>query len=122
MGAKRVARFVLVVAALAIGATLARRWPREQVVHYVLGDGAPRVEEVDARWAEADKGDDWARETQFRYARGQAPRVVTHEPRLPNGDYSVEIDVVGERGMTRLRRRVTLGGGVTAIDLATALR
>jgi hypothetical protein len=62
------------------------------------------------------------REASFRYASGTAPRVVTHEPRLPDGDYTVEIEVVEDSAHSLLRRRVTLAGGVTSIDLARVLR
>jgi hypothetical protein len=127
MGRQRIGRLVLLVVALSAAmafAALSRRWPKDQTVHYVLGDGAPRVEEVDARWAEGAHGGDWTREASFRYAPGQAPRVITHEPRLANGDYTVEIKIVAtrcEEQTSVVRRHVVLGGGVTSIDLASSL-
>ena len=66
-------------------------------------------------------GEDWTREASFRYAPGQAPRIVTHEPRLPDGDYTVEIDIAASNERATLRRRVTLGGGSTSIDLSQAV-
>jgi hypothetical protein len=121
------ARLVVPAAAIAVAAVLSRSWPKDQTVHYVLGDGAARVEELDARWAsEKDADDAWLREVDFRYEPGKAPRVVTHEPRLANGEYTVEIAIVAanERGTpqgvstARVRRHVVLGGGVTNIQLA----
>jgi hypothetical protein len=112
-------RLLLLGAALVVALVLGRQWPKEQTVHYVLGESAPRVVELDARYASAGEGEDWTREASFRYAVGLAPRVVTHEPSLPDGDYTVEIDVVGDKDRSRVRRRVTLtGGGSTSIDLA----
>jgi len=124
MGRQRIGRLVLLVAALSAAmafAALSRRWPKDQTVHYVLGDGAPRVEEVDARWAEGAHGGDWTREASFRYPPGRAPRVVTHEPRLPDGDYTVEIEIIAASMHTRVVRHIVLGGGVTSIDLAAAV-
>jgi hypothetical protein len=122
MRRKRLAGLALLAAALAVGVTAQKRWPREQIVQYVLGDEASLVRRVDARWAEADKGDDWTHEASFRYAVGEAPRIVTHAPRLPDGDYTVEIELA-EGGVPRLvRRRVTLAGGVTSIDIAGVRR
>ncbi len=121
MDRRRVLRLVLLGGGVAVALALGKAWPREQTVHYVLGDAAGRVEEVDARWAQAAAAEDWAREASFRYAPGQAPRVVTHEPRLPDGDYTVEIDIVASRERTRVRRRVTLAGGSTSIELAQAV-
>jgi hypothetical protein len=131
MDPKRLLRFALLAGALVVGGKLLQHAPRDQVVHYVLGDTAVQVQEVDARWRELPDGphkseaeappdstDDWTRTASFRYAPGQAPRVVTHEPRLPNGDYMVEIEIVGEGKERTVRREVTLAGGVTSIDLA----
>jgi hypothetical protein len=130
MDRKRLLRFSLLAGALVVSGTLLRHAPRDQVVHYVLGDSASHVQEVDARWKEMAGGplksgdaldpatDDWTRTASFRYAPGRAPRVVTHEPRLPNGDYMVEIEIVGDGKQSIVRREVTLTGGVTSIDLA----
>jgi hypothetical protein len=133
----RIARLFLVAAVVGVALLLGRSWPREQTVHYVLGNAAQRVEELDARWARA--GDDpdsggWTRETRFRYEPGEAPRVVTHEPRLPDGEYTVEIEIVAQRernigrrpdesgrNVNVVRRRVALAGGATQIDLGPSV-
>jgi hypothetical protein len=119
---RRLARLGLAAAALAVAMTLAPKWPNEQTVHYVLGNAAARVEEIDARWGPSDREpEDWTRDASFRYAAGRAPRVVTHQPRLPDGDYTVQIEIVSARERSVVERHVTLGGGVTSIDLATAV-
>jgi hypothetical protein len=153
------ARLAVPAAAIAVAAVLSRSWPKDQTVHYVLGDGASRVEELDARWASGkddadgtspaspgrgqdqdgtspaspgrgqDKDDTWLREVAYRYEPGKAPRVVTHEPRLANGEYTVEIEIVAANeggsppgvSTTRVRRHVVLGGGVTSIELARSV-
>ena len=125
MDRKRLLRLLLLGAALVVAMVLARHWPKEQTVHYVLGDGAARVEEVDARWAAgtSTSSEDWTREATFRYAPGQAPRIVTQEPRLPDGDYTVEIEIASASAARNVvRRNVTLtGGGSTSIDLADSV-
>ncbi|HEX8795060.1 MAG TPA: hypothetical protein VF765_29135 [Polyangiaceae bacterium] len=126
MDRKRLLRLLFLAAGLAVAMLLARHWPKEQTVHYVLGDGAARVEEVDARWAQRDEArasEDWTREATFRYAPGQAPRIVTHEPRLPDGDYTVEIEIASaSTARNVVRRNVTLSGsGSTSIDLADSV-
>jgi hypothetical protein len=127
MDRKRLIRFAFLAVGLAIALLLGRTWPKEQTVHYVLGDAAPRVEEVDARWAEgrtdrrAAGNEDWVREATFRYAPGAAPRVVTHEPRMPDGEYTVELEIVASNAKNVVTRRVRLEGGVTTIDLAPSV-
>jgi hypothetical protein len=124
---QRALRMLALAAVLMIGLYFARQWPKDQTVHYVLGDAAPRVEEVDARWAPGIAAtEDWTREASFRYAPGKAPRIVTHEPRLPDGDYTVEIDIVAaneahEKNEVVVRKHVILGGGATSIQLADAV-
>jgi hypothetical protein len=114
-----VARLLLPAAALAVAAVLSREWPEPQTVHHVLGDGATRVQEVDARWEKGQGPDDVLREATFHYAPGQAPRVVTHEPRLANGEYTVEIEITAQNDQrSTVTRHVLLAGGVTDIELA----
>jgi hypothetical protein len=123
MDRKRVARLLFLAVGLMLALYLARSWPRDQTVHYVLGDAAPRVEEVDARWMAGASGssEDWTRQATFHYAAGKAPRIVTHEPRLPDGDYTVEIDIASASERSTVRRHVTLSGGATSIELAGAV-
>lgn len=126
MDRKRFAHLFLLAAALAVALMLLRHWPKDQTIHYVLGNAAPHVEELDARWAPVSgKGDvpgeeHWAREVTYHYAPGQAPRVVTHEPRLADGDYLVEVELVAdETHESVVREHVMLSGGVTQIELAS---
>jgi hypothetical protein len=125
MERSRAAKLVLLAAGLGVAALLARgelSIPREQTIRYVLGDGAQRVAELDARWTPPGKSEDWTRAATFRYAPGQAPSVITHEPRLPNGDYDVEIEIVASDGTDAIdHRHVQLSGGTTSIDLARAV-
>lgn len=132
MDRKRAARLVLLAAGLGVAALVARgevAVPRDQSIRYVLGDGAARVQQLEARWAPpgAAKAEDWTRAATFRYAPGQAPSVITHEPKLPNGDYDVQIEIVasesgGTEPVTRvIDRHVQLAGGTTSIDLARAV-
>ena len=106
---------------LAIAAVVARKWPKDQTVHFMLGTAAPRVQELEARYAPGIGSDDWVREATFRWDPGQAPRVVTHEARLPDGDYTVEIEIKGDGGPAVVRKKVTLSGGSTSIELAEAI-
>ena len=124
---KRALRMLVLAGVLMVALYFARQWPKDQTVHYVLGDAATRVEEVDARWAPGIAAtEDWTREASFRYAPGKAPRIVTHEPRLADGDYTVEIEIVAanvahEKNGVIVRKHVVLGGGATSIQLADAV-
>ena len=112
---------VVLMGILGGGAMLAKRFPHDQTVHYMLGSAAPRVEELEARWAPGVASDDWVRQTTYRYEPGQAPRVVTQEERLADGDYTVEIEIKSDAGPAIIRKKVTLTGGSTSIELAEVI-
>ena len=118
MHGERLAPLVLLGAALVATLMFPHAWPHDQTIHYVLGDRAAHVERVDARWKAQEDPDESVREVSFRYAPGTAPRIVTYEPRLSNGGYTVDVDIVADGRPTRYVRRVLLGGGVTSIDLS----
>jgi hypothetical protein len=120
---RRIARIVVLVAVVALYFTFASRWPKENVVHVVLGAAAPQVTELDLRYAPATKNgpmvEDWTREAKFSFPDGSAPRVVTHEPRIADGDYVVEIEILkASHAIVRSQRRVSLAGGTTSIDVS----
>ena len=126
MDLRRLAPLALLVPAVAAGATLKPRWPKDQSIHYALGDASQRVEELDARWALArdtrDKSaDEWSREATFRYAPGAAPRTVAHTARLADGDYVAEIEIKAGGHTAIVQRKVTLEGGSTTLDLAAVV-
>ncbi len=119
---RRVAPFLLLVAAFAVYAVLKPSLPHDQIVHIVLGNAAPRVEELTLRYGTSKE---WAREVTFHYSPpplgSGAPRVVTHDPRLPDGVFTVEIEVVTRNDRAKIQREVTLGGGTASIDVSQAV-
>jgi hypothetical protein len=120
VGAKRrLARILLVLAAVGVFLVLSHNWPRDQTVHVVLGDAAPRVVEV--RVAYGSRGEDSSRGASFHFAKGTAPRIVTHEPKLPDGDYMIQIDLATGESKDQhaaIERHVTLQGGTVSIDVS----
>jgi len=122
-GARRSTLLVLAAIAAAVVFLIGPAWPKDQSIHVVLGDSAGIVDGVRLRYARADGSDDPVRdeplrEVALRYAPGQAPRIVSHEARLPDGDYRVELDVEGGGRVSTIARRIHLGGGSTSIDVS----
>lgn len=119
--------------ALAVGAPLLGNVPREQQVRIVLGAAAPSVQEVRLRYAERaqrlpvdprgpEESQKWLREVTFRYPKGQAPRVLVHRPPLPDGEYDIEIDVLGPENPATIERHGTFTGDPLTLDVAETLR
>jgi hypothetical protein len=106
----------------AVYLSLAPKWPQDQHLRVVLGDDAPRIESVRLRCGKDGEGE-WMREVTFRYAKGEAPRIVSYEPRLANGDYLVEIELETDDARVRTTdRQMKLAGGTTSIDLSRTSR
>lgn len=94
---KALARVVLLLGALGIGAFLLRAAPREVTLVYGLPPGeAPARLEVDVR-----RGGELVRHAEIRVPGGA--RDVRHPMRLPDGDYQVVVragPAVFERAVT----------------------
>jgi len=108
---------LLLFGALGVGAyfLLAPKFPKDQSVNVVLGDGAASVTEVRLHYG-SDKEADLARDVSLAFEKGKAPRVVHHEARLPDGDYVVSVEVHGEHTFTKERRVHLESGSTTQIE------
>jgi hypothetical protein len=111
------------LAVLALGLTaamyLGARSPKEQHVRLMLGDAAPQVTQLEVRYVR--EADEVVRQARFSFAPGQAPRVVAHEPSLPDGDYRIVVDIDLTEGHREIERRVTLSSGSTQLELGASL-
>ena len=110
---------LLVLGALGAGAwfVLAPRFPKDQSVNVILGDGARDVTDVRLHYTSASN-DELSRDVALHFELGKAPRVVHHEARLPDGEYDVAIEVTRARGVWSDQRHLRLSGGSTSIDVA----
>ena len=112
-------RILFLVFGLAVALYLGTQGPQEQHVRVVLGAAASEVTTLDLQYIAKDG--DVAREAHFTYPKGAAPRVVAHEPELPNGEYRLQIELDTHDGRRAIQRQVTLGGGSTQVDVSSAL-
>jgi len=100
------------------------KMPRDQAVRFSLGGRAADVRELGVRYEHANAReltDEAVREVSFRYPRGDAPRTVRHEPRLADGDYVLEIEVVTQESRATVKRNVSLAGAAITVDLEAAV-
>lgn len=93
--------------------------PQEQHLRVVLGAAAPDITGVGLQYV--GKDDEVVRDVHFAFAKGTAPRILSHEQKLPNGEYRIQIDVDARDVRRAVQRRVTLGGGSTQLDVSNAL-
>jgi hypothetical protein len=103
-----------------LAAYLTSRAPRDQHLSLVLGPASGEVTQLEVQYVAADG--DLARAARMTFDPGRAPRVLSLEPQLADGDYRLRIDLdTARQGRRSVERRVTLGGGTTQVDLAGAL-
>jgi len=115
----RMFKVVLLVLGLGIAAYVGKMGPHEQHVRIILGDQRWLVKAVDLEYVAEDG--EVARSAHFTYVAPDAPRIVAHEPQLPDGTYRLRIDVDTREGRRAVERQVTLGGGSTQVDISSAL-
>lgn len=115
----RLFKLALLAGGLGLAAYLAKATPHEQHLRFVLGNGAPDVTGVAIQYVSPEG--EIAREATLRYPEGGAPRVISHEPSLPDGDYRVRIELDTREGRRSVESRVTLGGGSTQVDVTHVL-
>lgn len=116
-------RRVLPLAILAAGgilaAVLASKGPREQHVRFVLGARAGDVTALEVQYL--GEAGEVAREAHLAFEPGRAPRVVAHEPTLPDGAYALRLALDTRAGRRSVEREVTLRAGTTSVDLSRVL-
>ncbi len=118
MSRRRPILVVLFVLALGGYWFLSPHLPKDQSVNVVLGDDAAGIQDVTLRYVAHGEAET-AREATFHF--DHAPRVVHHEPRLPDGDYDLSIELRGGAPAlsAHVDRRVSLSGGATtSVDVS----
>jgi hypothetical protein len=116
-GKKRRSPFVLLLLLVAVGLTIyvSEKAPKEQHVRFVVGPSAPRLVRL---LCEYEGPEGIARTADFTFDHGDAPRVIAHDPELPNGAYTLHLRVFSKEGQNTIERRVTLSQGTVSVDLA----
>lgn len=118
-GRRRLLPLALLVVGAAIAAYVGGKAPRQQHVRFVLGASATAVTGLDLQYV--GEGGEPVREAHLAFELGRAPRVVSHDPSLPDGPYRLRIDVDTREGRRSGERQVTLGGGTTSVDLSRVI-
>ncbi len=110
--------FLVLGSGALIAAYLSSKSPRDQHLRLVLGATARAAEVTGLEIQYLAEDGDLARDARMTFAAGEAPRVVSHEPQLADGDYRLRIDLDTREGRRSVERRVTLGGGTTQVDVS----
>lgn len=118
---RRIGSLVFLAFGLGVAMYLGQNGPQEQHVHVILNERAPIVTSVSLQYLGASG--DVASETTFHYAKGQAPRIVSHDPKIPSGDYKLRVDIdLAQPDLPESRKsvekQVTLKGGSAQVDLS----
>jgi hypothetical protein len=113
---RRIGSLAFLAVGLGIAWYLGQNGPQEQHVHVILNERAPLVTGVSLQYVAANG--DVANETSFHYSPGQAPRIVSHDPKIPSGDYKLKVDVDLPDSRKSVEKQVTLKGGSAQVDLS----
>ncbi len=113
-------RLLFLACGLGITFYLAARGPRAQHLRFVLGAAGSSVVDLEVQYLRMEDSE-VLREARLPYGPGGAPRVVAHDPELPDGLYRLRIEIETREGRRVVERQVTLSGGTTSVDLVPAL-
>ncbi|MFO0741184.1 MAG: hypothetical protein U0270_35115 [Labilithrix sp.] len=118
---RRIGSLVFLAFGLGVAMWLGQNGPQEQHVHVILNERAPIVTGVSLQYVGANG--DVANETSFHYRPGQAPRIVSHDPRIPSGEYRLRVDVDTTQADSpdsrkSVEKQVTLKGGSAQVDVS----
>jgi hypothetical protein len=108
--------FLVLGAGALIAGYISSKSPRDQHLRLVLGAQAADVTGLEIQYVAEDG--EVARDARMTFSLGEAPRIVSHEPQLADGDYRLRIDLDTREGRRSFERRVTLGGGTTQVDVS----
>lgn len=108
--------FFVAAAALLLFAFAGPKLPREQRLRVPLGANRPNVLEAHISWS-TTSGEP-LREATFAFPKGSAPEALIHELRLPDDTYDVDVEIVMLEGRTVSRKRVTVSGATTTLDVS----
>lgn len=109
--------FLFAAAGLVLFALAGPKVPRDQRLRVPLGAMRPTVREAHFSWS--SPSGEALREATFSFPIGGAPEALIHELRLPDGDYDVEVEIVLLEGRTVSRKRVTVSGATTTLDVSS---
>jgi hypothetical protein len=109
----------VLVAGGVLAVVLGSRVPRDQHVRFVLGGRSGDVTALEVQYV-TEEGE-VARETRMTFEPGRAPRIVAHDPSMPDGAYRLRIDLDTSQGRRSAERQVKLGSGTTSVDLSRVL-
>jgi hypothetical protein len=132
--------YLLLGLGVTVALIFAPKVPKDQSVRFVLGAAAARVTELEVRYARREDANaagggrgqgagplakshdeiEWLREATFHYTVGDAPRIVTHDLRLPAGEYLLEIEIATVSARATVERKAMLDG-TTSFDLSSAV-
>jgi hypothetical protein len=90
--------------------------PKDQRLRLLLGSRAKTASRVTLTWS-ATSGE-VLREATYSFPPGTAPEALIQELRLADGDYDLDVEIVTREGRTAERKRVTVRGATTTLDMS----
>jgi hypothetical protein len=108
---RRFVSLILLAGAAAAAASLLPHWPKERAVDFRIEEDTGSVVGLDVAWSRVD-GAGQAGEpmlgSSFRFAPGEAPKIIHTIVHLPDGSYALDITLERADRSASIQRRLTL--------------
>ena len=108
---RRIASIALVAGGVAVVLSLAPKTPKSRLVDFRIDEGAASVVRLDVSWSRLDEapGTEPVLGSSFRFAVGDAPKIIHTTVNLPDGSYALDITLERADRAVLLQRVVRLG-------------
>lgn len=107
---------IFVAGGIALYALFSGGVPKDQRLRLLLGPRAKTASRVTLTWS--TPSGEVLREATFSFPPGTAPEALIQELRLADGDYDLDVEIVTREGRTAERKRVTVRGATTTLDMS----
>lgn len=108
---RRFVSLILLAGAVGGAASVLPHWPKERTVDFRIEEDAGSVVALDVAWSRVDGGGQAGEPvfgSSFRFAPGEAPKIVHTTVHLPDGSYALDITLERADRSASIQRRLTL--------------
>jgi len=108
---RRFLSLILLAGGVAAAVSMLPHWPKERAIDFRIEEDTGSVVGLDVAWSRADgaeTGGEPVLGSSFRFAPGEAPKIIHTTVHLPDGSYELDITLERSDRSASIRRRLTL--------------
>ncbi|UQA56529.1 hypothetical protein [Polyangium aurulentum] len=105
---RRFLTLILLAGGVGAAVSILPHWPKERAIDFRIEEDAGSVVGLDVTWSRAGSTDEPVLGSSFRFAPGEAPKIIHTTVHLPDGSYELDITLERSDRSASIQRRLTL--------------